>query len=111
PQVAFDSNFSEPFYDEGQLAMHVPHECVVSAVDLVGTSHQCAVIFPYIHGESFGKAVGAAYRQGNPAHPAIIRRIFSDVLKGLHAIHQTTDQDGRWLEVVHLSISPHNLLV
>lgn len=111
PQVASDPNFSEPFYDEAQVAMHLQHECVLSAIDLVGTSQQCALVFPYIHGESFSKAVGAAYRQGQPAHPAIVRRIVTDILEGLHAVHTATDQNGRWLEFVHRSVSPHNILV
>src|SRR5580692_3839687 len=48
-------------------------------------------------------------RQAVP--PAIALTIASDVLLGLHAAHEATDDRGEPLSIVHRDVSPQNVLV
>jgi serine/threonine-protein kinase len=42
---------------------------------------------------------------------AVVKRLMSDVLHGLHAAHEATDVDGERLGVIHRDVSAGNILV
>jgi serine/threonine-protein kinase len=43
--------------------------------------------------------------------PAISTRLIARLCDGLHAVHQTRDERGQLLNLVHCDITPHNLFV
>src|SRR5690606_6088982 len=79
--------------------------------DVVQSANELSLVMQYVHGESFSKLLGAAYRLGKPAPVPIVRTVISDVLRGLHAAHETRDSNGAPLEIVHRDVSPHNIIV
>jgi eukaryotic-like serine/threonine-protein kinase len=110
-QFTRDLDFVTMFFDEARLVTQIQHPNVVPTFDVVQSEHELSLVMQYVHGEAFSKLLGSAYRLGKPASPAIVRTVMVDVLRGLHAAHETKDGNGAHLEIVHRDVSPHNIIV
>lgn len=110
-QFTRDLDFVTMFSDEARVVTQIRHPNVVPTFDVVQSAHELSLVMQYVHGEAFSKLLGAAYRLGKPATPAIVRTVMADVLRGLHAAHETRDANGTPLEIVHRDVSPHNIIV
>lgn len=111
PQFTHDPEFLTMFADEVRVVTHIQHPNVVATLDIVQDRRDLSLVMQYVHGESFSKLLGAAYRNGHPASPAIVRTVMIDVLRGLHAAHEARDVHGMPLEIVHRDVSPQNIIV
>lgn len=110
-QFTRDVDFVTMFSDEARVVTHIQHPNVVPTFDVVQTENELSLVMQYVHGEAFSKLLGAAYRLEKPASPAIVRTVMADVLRGLHAAHETRDARGNALEIVHRDVSPQNVIV
>lgn len=110
-QFTRDLDFVTMFSDEARVVTQIQHPNVVPTFDVVQSANELSLVMQYVHGESFSKLLGAAYRLGKPAPVPIVRTVISDVLRGLHAAHETRDSNGTPLEIVHRDVSPHNIIV
>lgn len=111
PQFTHDPEFLTMFADEVRVVSHIQHPNVVSTLDIVQDRRALSLVLPYVHGEAFSKLLGAAYKNGHPASPALVRTVMVDVLRGLHAAHEARDVNGMPLEIVHRDVSPQNVIV
>jgi serine/threonine-protein kinase len=90
---------------------------VCSLIDLGKTDDSYFLVMEYVTGEPLSEVVhvlGKKHREltGNPARlPLIAARIFARLCEGLHAVHETCDERGRPLNIVHRDITPQNLFV
>lgn len=110
-QFTRDVDFVTMFSDEARVVTHIQHPNVVPTFDVVQTEDELSLVMQYVHGEAFSKLLGAAYRLEKPASPPIVRTVMADVLRGLHAAHETRDAQGNALEIVHRDVSPQNIIV
>jgi serine/threonine protein kinase len=60
---------------------------------------------------SLAQLLRAAQTRGERVPPAVAAAIVADVLRGLHAAHEATDEQGAPLDSVHRDVSPQNILV
>jgi eukaryotic-like serine/threonine-protein kinase len=111
PQFTHDPEFLTMFADEVRVVTHIQHPNVVATLDIVQDRRDLSLVMQYVHGESFSRLLGAAYRNGHPASPAIVRTVMVDVLRGLHSAHEARDVHGMPLEIVHRDVSPQNIIV
>lgn len=111
PQFTHDPEFLTMFTDEVRVVTHIQHPNVVATLDIVQDRRDLSLVMQYVHGESFSKLLGAAYRNGYPASPSIVRTVMVDVLRGLHAAHEARDVHNMPLEIVHRDVSPQNIIV
>jgi serine/threonine-protein kinase len=65
----------------------------------------------YVAGEALSKLLKTAWQQNIPMPPRVAATVMSSVLHGLHAAHQTKDEHGQELGIVHRDVSPQNILV
>jgi serine/threonine-protein kinase len=65
----------------------------------------------YIEGASLSHLWKAARQRGVGIPVRVVSAIMSNVLHGLHAAHETTNERGEPLDIVHRDVSPHNILV
>jgi serine/threonine-protein kinase len=107
PQFAEDSEFVSMFIDEARLASRIHHPNVVPTLDVIAKAGELFTVMEYVHGEALSKLV----RAGGAVAPAIASAIVRDVLLGLHAAHEATDEKGESLNVVHRDVSPQNVIV
>jgi hypothetical protein len=109
--LARHPEFIEMFLDEARLAARIHHPNVVPILEIGTTDAGYYLVMEYVEGDTAGHLVHCATQEGKIVSPRIAVRIVLDVLAGLHAAHEGTDDDGRSLEIVHRDVSPHNILV
>ncbi len=111
PQYAEDPEFVSMFIDEARLAARIHHPNVVPTLDVVSSKNELFTVMDYVHGETLARLMRASRGAGTPIPLNIISAIMRDVLNGLHAAHESTDEHGKPLSVVHRDVSPQNVIV
>lgn len=111
PQLAKDPSFRAMFVDEAHLTARIRHPNVVPTLDIVQSETKLLIVMEYVEGVSLSVLLRAAQKQGRKLPVPVVASIVRDVLDGLHAAHELTDEDGASLEVVHRDVSPQNVLV
>jgi len=111
PEFAEDAEFVAMFLDEARIASKVHHRNVVPVLDVVTTGEEAVLVQEYVHGAPLHFLLRTA-RQGNERIPLEIAvSIACQVLAGLHAAHETLDEMGMPLHIVHRDVSPQNVMV
>ncbi|MBL8742058.1 MAG: protein kinase [Myxococcales bacterium] len=105
------SEFVAMFLDEAWLAARIQHPNVVATLDVVADHQGLFIVMEYIAGTALSGALKATRAAGQQVDFGVALAIASQMLAGLHAAHETKDEDGRSLQVVHRDISPQNVLV
>ncbi|NUP13911.1 MAG: serine/threonine protein kinase [Polyangiaceae bacterium] len=95
---------------EAKLASVIRHPNVVPVLSVEEDPPWVALVMEYVEGETISGLLRAARAKGEKIPPPVIGAILSDVLAGLHAAHEATD-DGRPLNLVHRDVSPQNVIV
>ena len=111
PHLLRDEEFIQMFLDEGRLAARIHHPNVVATVDLEQNDLGIYIVSEYIEGDQLLGLYKKARARDERIPAPVTVRIMLDVLSGLHAAHELTDDDGKPLQIVHRDISPHNVLV
>jgi eukaryotic-like serine/threonine-protein kinase len=109
PPYSRDPEFVAMFLDEARLAARIRHPSVVSTLDVVSDGTELFLVMEYVHGDSLANLLRLARPALAP--PRIVARIMIDVLHGLHAAHEATDERGAPLCIVHRDVSPQNVLI
>lgn len=105
------------FFDEAQLLARVKHPAVCSLIDLGKTHDDYFLVMEYVTGEPLAaivEAIGKRHRDLSSRGgrlPLLVARIFARLSEGLHAVHETRDERGRPLNIVHRDVTPQNLFV
>ncbi|MBN2195509.1 MAG: serine/threonine protein kinase [Polyangiaceae bacterium] len=111
PHLARDQKFVAMLLDEADLASRIRHPNVVSVLDVVAVDREFILVMEYVHGEALARLLGTVFARQERVAPEVAARITIDVLRGLHAAHETPDDEGRPLDIVHRDVSPHNVMV
>ena len=111
PEFAEDSEFVAMFMDEARIASKVHHRNVVPVLDLVTTSDDVMHVEEYVHGVPLHVLLRTAYERKQHIPVRIAVSIATQVLAGLHAAHETADEMGMPLGIVHRDVSPQNVMV
>lgn len=107
-----NEEFTAMLLKEARLAARVRHPNVVPTLDVVVSQGDVLLVLEYVHGESLGALCRIQAKQRKDHVPLdIAATIMHDVLSGLCAVHEATDEKGRMLGLVHRDISPPNIVV
>jgi serine/threonine-protein kinase len=108
-QFARDPDFVTMFLEEARLASRIRHPNVVAPSDVVALDDEVLMVMEYVHGEALSRLLRAS--GDAPVPPGIAVAIMVQVLLGLHAAHEASDELGNPLSIVHRDVSPQNILV
>jgi serine/threonine protein kinase len=113
--LSSQARFVEMFFNEAQAMARVQHPAICGLIDLGTFNDSYYLAMEYLEGEPMS-AIGDGLANSDtefesPRLPMLIARIVSRLCDGLHAIHQTRDEHGKLLQLVHCDITPHNLFV
>src|SRR3954469_2553832 len=112
PHLLENREFTEMLLKEARLAARVRHPNVVATLDVVATKGDVLLVLDYVHGEALSTLCRTQAKEKKEQLPlAIAIGIALDMLQGLAAIHDATDEKGRSLSLVHRDVSPPNVLV
>jgi serine/threonine protein kinase len=110
-QFAKDPEFVAMFLDEARLAARVQHPNVVPTIDIMAMEGELFLVMEHVQGEALSKLIRTATRVKQAIPLPIVSAIVSGALLGLHAAHETRDERGHLLGIVHRDVSPQNILV
>jgi len=111
PHLAKEPEFISMFLDEARLAARLHHPNVVPIIEIGIKDEQHYLVMDYIEGDTAGRLVVRAQHDGRKPPIGFTTRAVVEVLTGLHAAHELTDDHGKSLEIVHRDVSPQNILV
>ncbi|HEV7559713.1 MAG TPA: protein kinase [Kofleriaceae bacterium] len=111
PEFAEDADFVAMFLDEARVASKVHHRNVVPVLDLVTTGDEVILVQEYVHGAPLHWLLRTARQTKTHIPIDIAVSIACQVLAGLHAAHETVDEIGMPLNIVHRDVSPQNIMV
>jgi eukaryotic-like serine/threonine-protein kinase len=112
PHLVQNHEFTEMLLKEARLAARVRHPNVAATLDVVATKGDVLLVLDYVHGEALSTLCRTQAKQKKEQVPLpICIGITLDMLQGLAAIHDATDEKGRSLSLVHRDVSPPNVLV
>jgi serine/threonine protein kinase len=111
PQFTQDADFVAMFLDEAHIASRIHHPNVVPVLDVIHSGEELILVQEYVHGVPLDRLFKAANEHHEPIPISIAVGIAVGVLSGLHAAHETKDDRGQPLEVVHRDVSPPNIMV
>jgi eukaryotic-like serine/threonine-protein kinase len=103
-------DMSERFLREARLAASVHHANVVGIHQVGEDQAGQYLVSDYVEGEALDRLIEGS-GDPVPVPTAIALRIVLDALAGLHAAHETVDNEGRPLGILHRDVSIENLLV
>ncbi len=88
------------------------HPNVAATLDVVATKGDVLLVLDYVHGEALSTLCRSQAKEKKEQLPLpLVIGIVLDMLRGLAAIHDATDEKGRSLSLVHRDVSPPNVLV
>ena len=111
PEFAEDGDFVSMFLDEARIASKVHHRNVVPVLDVVTTGQEVVLVQEYVHGAPLHTLQRTANEAQTRVPINIAVSIGGQVLAGLQAAHETTDEMGSPLDVVHRDVSPQNIMI
>ena len=111
PELSEDSEFVQMFLDEARIASKVHHRNVVPVLDVVTLGDEVMLVQEYIHGAPLSLLLQNAVATNSHVPVPVAAAIAYNVLAGLHAAHETTDEMGVPLQIVHRDVSPQNIMV
>lgn len=111
PQFAHDPEFVAMFLDEARMAARIRHPNVVPTLDVLARDGEIFLVMEYVQGESLSALLRAARLANAPMPPSVLVNIMAGALAGLHAAHESCNERGELLGLVHRDVSPQNVLV
>jgi len=99
------------FLDEARIASKVKHRNVVNVLDVVTMGEEVVLVQEYVHGAPLSLLLRNAHDQKTHVPIPVAAAIACQVLAGLHAAHETVDEMGTPLHIVHRDVSPQNIMI
>ena len=110
--LSMDPEAVELFFHEARTVSRLSHPNVVQVLELGEADGVYYIVMEYLRGVSLGRlleATVAATGRGLP--PRLACHLVKGVAEALHHAHEALGPDGCPLEVVHLDVTPENVLV
>ncbi len=96
---------------EARIAARIRHRNVTRVFDVDDDVAGVFLVMEYVEGDSLAGLQRALDGETRKMPLAIALGIVTQALDGLHAAHETTNEAGEPLALVHRDVSPHNILV
>jgi tRNA A-37 threonylcarbamoyl transferase component Bud32 len=111
PELAEDKEFVSMFLDEARIASKVHHRNVVPVLDVVTLKEEVMLVQEYVHGAPLSLLLRTSCEAKAHVPIPVAAAIACHVLAGLHAAHETVDEMGVPLHIVHRDVSPQNIII
>jgi len=111
PGASEDPSFLRHFVDEARIALPLNHDNVTSVFEFGEVDGQYFLAMEHVHGQNYAQVLRRAgeVRGRLPRELAIF--VAAEIAKGLAYAHGFLGPDGEHQGVIHLDVSPQNVLV
>ncbi|MFT5429659.1 MAG: serine/threonine protein kinase [Myxococcota bacterium] len=111
PKFAGNRQFITMFVQEAKVTSGLHHANVVQIYELGEENGEYFIAMEYVQGCDLLKVLTKAARSRRPLPPELCVYLVTEVCKGLGYAHSATDIHGQPLNIVHLDVSPSNVLL
>ena len=111
PEFARSRQFITMFIQEAKVTSGLHHANVVQIYELGEENGEYFIAMEYVQGPDLLKTLTCAAREKQLLPPELCLFIVVEVCKGLGYAHSATDMTGKPLSMVHLDVSPSNILL
>jgi eukaryotic-like serine/threonine-protein kinase len=111
PRIASDESARSMFAEEARLGAHVRHANVIQVLDYGEFEAHPFLVLEYVQGVDLWRLMRFLTRTGRALRVSEALFIAREMLAGLHAVHEASDDAGVRLGVVHRDVSPSNVLL
>ena len=111
PSYSSDPEFIRMFVNEAKIALPLTHGNITSTFDFGEEQGLYYLAMEYIHGQNLGAVLDRCYDTRTPIPIPAALYLAAEVAKGLAYAHGYTSPTGDRVEIVHLDVSPQNILV
>ena len=111
PHIAAEPGSSRMFEEEGRLGGLIEHPNVVRVLGFGELDGQPYLALELVTGLDLLRASRSLRAHGRGLGIDVALFVTTELLAGLHAVHEATDADGRPLGIVHRDVSPSNVLL
>ncbi len=109
--LSHDPDFVARFKDEIRVVSRLNHPNVVQTLDVVESAGELALVMEFVEGVTLHQLIKAAHVRDIQLPVPIAVGVVSQVLHGLHAAHELTDDSGHPIQLVHRDVSPQNIMI
>ena len=111
PKHANNRQFVTMFVQEAKVCSGLHHANVVQIYELGEEAGEYFIAMEYVQGYDLLKVLTRASRSRMALPPELCLYVVSEICKGLGYAHAATDIGGRPLNIIHLDVSPSNVLI
>ena len=101
----------ELFVQEARLYKHLRHPNIVEVMEYGVHNGRYYMAMELVDGPSLHKVLARCFRAGMRIPTRLALHLVSEVAQALQYAHRVTDGSGESLQVVHLDVTPANVLV
>jgi hypothetical protein len=99
------------FIDEARISALLRHSNIVAVEDFGEAEGSLFLVMEWVHGVDAAALLRRVKAQGALLPIDVAAWVVAELLDGLAYAHGKTDDAGRWLQIVHRDVSPHNVMV
>jgi eukaryotic-like serine/threonine-protein kinase len=110
-ELAQDEQFVAMFLDEARIASRVQHRNVVPVLDVATVGQEVILVQEYVHGAPLDLLLANLRRDEQRLPIELAVAIACQVLAGLQGTHDTVDELGKPMHIVHRDVSPQNVMI
>ncbi len=111
PHLVKDQQVVRMFLNEARITAQIHHPNVVGIVDLGHEDGEPYIAMELLDGKTFAELRERAAEMGKRVPTPITLRILCEACKGLDAAHNSVDDSGKPLKLVHRDFTPDNIHV
>ncbi|HEY8432255.1 MAG TPA: serine/threonine-protein kinase [Sandaracinaceae bacterium] len=110
-EVANDVEVQKMFLDEARLSTRIRHPNVVRVERIASCERGPYIVMEYVRGATLAAVLRARAAARAPLPVELAVAIAAKIAEALHAAHETRDELGHELGIVHRDVSPSNVLL
>lgn len=111
PRLSKNPKFVSYFLNEGRIASLLCHPNVVQTIELGRTADQYYIAMEFIPGETLVHILANAMATRQRMSISLFHYLVSQIAAALAYTHNLTNLEGDALNIIHMDLAPHNILV
>ncbi len=111
PHLSQNERFVSMFIKEAKIAVNLNHKNVVQVFDLGKVADDYYIAMEFVHGKDLREITRACAKKRIPLPLSLACYLLAEIAAGLDYAHRRKDLEDRPLNIIHMDISPQNVLV
>lgn len=111
PHLTNDADFVSFFLHEGRVCSLLCHPNIVQTIELGQTGGQYYIAMEHIPGRTLVRLLATALAHDRPFSIALVVHLATQLASALEYTHNLASIEGRPLNIVHMDLAPHNVIV